>query len=49
MYSIFTVGIAMWLAYGVLIRSWPIVAANAVTLALAASILAMKIRYRSRK
>lgn len=44
MYSVFTSGIAMWLAYGVLLRAWPIVIANAVTLLLAAGILTMKLR-----
>jgi len=45
MYAVFTVGIALWLVYGLLLQAWPIVAANAVTLALAGTILAMKIRY----
>lgn len=45
MYSIFTLGIAMWLAYGLLIGAWPIIAANAMTLLLATFILSMKIRY----
>jgi len=48
MYSVFTIGVALWLAYGVLLRAWPIVIANAVTLALAASVLAMKLRYGRR-
>ena len=43
MYSVFTLGIAAWLAYGVLIRAWPVVIANGVTFGLAASILAMKL------
>ncbi|MEO5697820.1 MAG: SemiSWEET transporter [Burkholderiaceae bacterium] len=43
MYSVFTLGIAMWLGYGVLIGAWPIVIANAVTFLLAAAILAMKL------
>ena len=43
MYSVFTLGIAAWLAYGLLIRAWPVVIANLVTLGLAASILTMKI------
>lgn len=47
MYSVFTVGVALWLAYGVMLGAWPIVLANAVTLALAISILAMKLRYSS--
>ena len=46
MYSVFALGVALWLAYGLLLRAWPIVAANAVTLALALAILAMKLRYR---
>lgn len=46
MYSVFATGVALWLAYGLLLQAWPIVAANAVTLALALSILAMKLRYR---
>ncbi|NMM36453.1 MAG: SemiSWEET transporter [Glaciimonas sp.] len=45
MYSIFTLGIALWLAYGLLIGAWPIIAANAVTLPFAGFILWMKIRY----
>lgn len=46
MYAAFTVGVGLWLLYGLLTDAWPIVAANAVTLALAAVILTMKIRYR---
>jgi MtN3 and saliva related transmembrane protein len=46
MYSTFTLGVAGWLLYGVLMDAWPIVIANAITLALAAGILVMKLRYR---
>ena len=46
MYSVFTVGVALWLAYGVLLGSWPMVIANAITLVLALMILAMKLVYR---
>ena len=46
MYSTFTFGIAVWLIYGILIMSWPIVLANLVTLVLASSVLVMKIRFR---
>jgi MtN3 and saliva related transmembrane protein len=45
MYSAFTVGVALWLLYGVMVGAWPIVAANAVTLGLASVILGMKLRY----
>ncbi len=45
MYGAFTAGVALWLVYGWLLDAWPIVAANAVTLSLAALILTMKLRY----
>ena len=45
MYSLFTAGVALWLAYGLLLRAWPIVVANAITLALALAIMWMKLRY----
>lgn len=44
MYSCFTVGVALWLAYGVVLTAWPIVIANAITLVLALAILGMKLR-----
>ena len=46
MYSVFACGVALWLAYGLLLEAWPIVAANAITLGLALAILGMKLRYR---
>lgn len=45
MYSMFTVGVALWLVYGIALESWPMILANSVTLALAATILALKLRY----
>jgi MtN3 and saliva related transmembrane protein len=45
MYSVFTAGVALWLAYGMLLGAWPVIAANAVTLALALFILCMKLRF----
>jgi len=47
MYSIFSIGVFMWLVYGVLIESWPVIIANGVTLILALLILILKLRYRS--
>ena len=49
MYSTFTLGIALWLAYGVLIRAWPIVVANVVTFVLASGILTMKVAIERRR
>ena len=45
MYSVFTAGVALWLAYGIALEAWPIVVANAITLALASFILVMKLRF----
>lgn len=45
MYSVFTVGVALWLAYGLLLGAWPMVIANAITLVLALMILGMKLFY----
>ena len=43
MYSAFTLGIVLWLGYGLMLGAWPVIIANGITLALAAAILAMKI------
>ncbi len=45
MYSLFTLGIAFWLSYGILLLSWPIIIANAITLLLAGAVLVMKLRF----
>lgn len=45
MYAIFTAGVALWLAYGLLLGAWPIIIANSITLLLAGTVLAMKLRY----
>ncbi len=44
MLVIFTAGVALWLLYGVLIRSTPVIAANSVTLLLAATLAWFKLR-----
>lgn len=46
MYSLFTVGVALWLVYGILLVAWPIIMANLITTSLALAILVMKLRYR---
>lgn len=46
MYSVFAAGVALWLVYGLMLQAWPVVMANVVTLALALTILGMKLRYR---
>ncbi|MEK0417856.1 MAG: hypothetical protein RI949_1862 [Pseudomonadota bacterium] len=48
MYSAFTLGIALWLAYGWALGAWPIIVANALTLILAGVILTTKVRVEQR-
>ncbi len=43
MYAMFTLGVAMWLVYGVAIGSLPVIIANAVTFLLAAVVLGLKV------
>jgi MtN3 and saliva related transmembrane protein len=45
MFVAFTVGVALWLTYGILRQEPAIIVWNTVTLALAAAILAMKIKF----
>jgi MtN3 and saliva related transmembrane protein len=47
MYSLFTVGVGLWLIYGLIIEKWPLILANALTFALALSILLLKLRHNS--
>lgn len=49
MYAVFTTGVALWLAYGIALGEWPIIVANAATLALAATILTLKITIERRQ
>ena len=46
MYAVTTTGFVLWVAYGLLQQSWPITVSNGVMLALAATILVLKLRYR---
>lgn len=45
MYSIFTVGVFLWLIYGLFLHSAPVIGANAVTLVLAGCILTLKLKH----
>jgi MtN3 and saliva related transmembrane protein len=44
MYSLFTVGVALWIVYALLIHSWPVLIANVITLGTSSSILFLKIQ-----
>ncbi|CAN5736108.1 hypothetical protein BH11PSE1_BH11PSE1_03830 [soil metagenome] len=45
MYVVTVTGFMLWIAYGVLIGSWPVAASNTVCLALSGAILALKWRF----
>jgi MtN3 and saliva related transmembrane protein len=46
MFVVICTGIFLWLIYGILINSLPIILANIVTLIIAGAILILKIKYR---
>lgn len=46
MLLLFCAGVSLWTVYGILLAEAPIIIPNAVTLGLAAYILAMKVRYK---
>jgi MtN3 and saliva related transmembrane protein len=45
MYVLFCAGVALWLAYGLLIASWPVIISNTVTLVLSGAVLVLKLRH----
>lgn len=45
MYVVFTIGIAFWFGYGIVLGSWPMIVSNTITFVLAAVILALKLRH----
>jgi MtN3 and saliva related transmembrane protein len=45
MYVLFCAGVALWLAYGLLIASWPVIVSNTVTLVLSGAVLVLKLRH----
>ena len=44
MFILMSTGVAFWIAYGFLIKALPVIAANTITLILAAYILVMKVK-----
>ncbi len=43
----FTIGVFLWLVYGLLLDALPIILANLITLVLTLAILVLKLRHRS--
>jgi MtN3 and saliva related transmembrane protein len=48
-FLLFSVGVALWLFYGIYTGSKPVIASNVVTLVLSVSILLLKLRYDRRR
>ena len=46
MFSLFSSGVALWIIYGLIIGSLPVILSNAVTLVLALAILFLKLYFR---
>lgn len=46
MYCTVTIGATLWIVYGLMIKSLPIVLANSISLILVSTILSFKIRYK---
>ena len=46
MYILFTLGVFLWLVYGICTKSYPVIVANFITLVLASIILTFKIKYK---
>lgn len=44
MWSLFSIGVALWLVYGLLLGAWPLIIANALTLAMAVVVLTITLR-----
>ena len=49
MYVVTVSGFSLWIAYGVMLKSWPLVGSNSVCLMLSAMILALKLRFGDAK
>ncbi len=46
MYSILTIGIFLWLVYGIVIKDLPLIIANVITLLFTSTILILKIKHK---
>jgi MtN3 and saliva related transmembrane protein len=46
MFSLFCLGVALWLVYGLVRKDIPVIAANLITLMLASTLLFFKLRWK---
>lgn len=47
-FSVFSVGVLLWLAYGTIVNSWPIIISNVITLVLTIAIVVLTVRFRKK-
>ncbi|HVW74927.1 MAG TPA: SemiSWEET transporter [Rhizomicrobium sp.] len=45
MFAIMATGTALWLAYGIMVMDWPVIGANAISLALTGTILVLTLKH----
>ena len=48
MYALTVTAFALWTGYGVMLRSWPLVASNTISLAISSAILLLKLRFQAK-
>ncbi|RAV99853.1 SemiSWEET transporter [Pseudochryseolinea flava] len=46
MFSIFCLGVTLWLVYGIMVKDIPVIVANMLTLMLASTLLYFKLRFK---
>lgn len=46
MFAIFSIGVFLWLLYGIQLGALPVILANAITLVLSMTILVFKLKYK---
>ncbi|HEY0655929.1 MAG TPA: SemiSWEET transporter [Chryseosolibacter sp.] len=46
MFSLFCLGVFLWLVYGIIVKDIPVIAANMLTLMLASTLLFFKLRFK---
>lgn len=47
MFSLFCLGVLLWLVYGIAVKDVPVIAANLITLMLASTLLVFKLRWKN--
>jgi len=48
-FAVFSVGVVLWLIYGVMVHSWPVILSNAVTIVLTIAIVVLTMRFRRQR